>query len=149
MRLGIFGGTFDPVHLGHLVLAEHCREQAELDQVWFVPAARPPHKPDRPVTPYHHRVEMLTLAVSGNRAFQVCEIERDRPGPSYTVDTLNEILNGNPAVELFLILGGDSIRDFPNWYQPKRIMELASLLVVPRAVRATSGNNTCRRCFAV
>ncbi len=132
MRVGIFGGTFDPVHLGHLILAEQCREQAHLDQVWFVPAARPPHKPDQPVTTFHQRVEMLALAISGNPAFRISEIERDRPGPSYTVDTLAQILQENPGTDLYLILGGDSVRDFPTWYQPRKILEMASILVVPR-----------------
>ena len=90
-RIGIFGGTFDPVHLGHLVVAEQCREQAGLDQVWFVPAARPPHKPAGELTPFHRRVEMLQLASAGQPAFRVEELEKDRAGPSYTVDTLEEI----------------------------------------------------------
>ena len=91
MKLGIFGGSFDPVHLGHLILAERCREQAKLDRVLFVPAARPPHKQDQTQTPFHHRVEMLTLAISGNPAFQVDELENERTGPSYTVDTLETL----------------------------------------------------------
>ena len=91
MRIGIFGGTFDPVHLGHLILAEQCREQGRLDQVWFIPAARPPHKQGRPLTSFAQRVEMLSLAVAGNPVFRVDSLEKDRPGPSYTVDTLEEI----------------------------------------------------------
>ena len=88
MRVGVFGGTFDPVHLGHLILAEQCREQAALDQVLFIPSARPPHKQNVPVTPFDRRVEMLALAISGQPAFRIDEMEKDRPGPSYTVDTL-------------------------------------------------------------
>src|SRR5207302_3037905 len=87
MRIGVFGGTFDPVHLGHLILAEQCREQARLDQVWFVPAASPPHKPDQVITPFAQRVEMLALALAGQPAFRVEELEKDRAGPSYTADT--------------------------------------------------------------
>src|SRR5437763_11496001 len=88
MHVGVFGGTFDPVHFGHLVIAEQCREQARLDQVWFVPAARPPHKPGPAVSPFERRSEMLKLAVAGNPDFRIDELEADRPGPSYTADTL-------------------------------------------------------------
>ena len=84
-RIAVFGGTFDPVHLGHLIVAEQCREQAGLDQVWFVPAARPPHKHAQELTPFARRVEMLNLAIAGQPAFHVEEIEKDRPGPSFTV----------------------------------------------------------------
>jgi nicotinate-nucleotide adenylyltransferase len=131
-RLGIFGGSFDPVHLGHLILAEQCRVLEELDRVLFIPAARPPHKSDQELTPFHHRVEMLTLAISGNPGFEVDELEKDRPGPSYTVDTLEAIHRREPAAELWLILGADSVVDLPKWYEPRRIVELAGLLVVGR-----------------
>src|SRR5436190_16823324 len=87
-RVGIFGGTFDPVHLGHLIMAEQCREQVELDAVWFIPSARPPHKPDRTLTPFRQRVEMLELALAGYPVFRVDELEELRAGPSYTVETL-------------------------------------------------------------
>ena len=90
-RIGVFGGTFDPVHQGHLIIAEQCREQAGLDEVWFVPAARPPHKQEQPVTSFARRVEMLALAIAGHPAFRVDELERDRPGPSFTVDTLEDL----------------------------------------------------------
>jgi nicotinate-nucleotide adenylyltransferase len=132
MRLGVFGGSFDPVHLGHLILAEQCRAQGALDRVLFVPAARPPHKTDHELTRFDHRVEMLTLAISGNPAFAIDELEKDRPGPSYTVDTLGTLCQREPAAELWLILGGDSVVDLPKWYEPRRIVELAGLLVVGR-----------------
>ena len=82
MRFGIFGGTFDPVHLGHLILAEQCREQANLDQVLFVPAALPPHKQQQALTSFGQRVEMLALAISGQPAFRIEELEKDRSGPA-------------------------------------------------------------------
>src|SRR5437016_3723431 len=132
MRLGVFGGTFDPVHLGHLILAEQCREQAKLDQVLFVPAARPPHKLDRELTKLQQRVEMLALAISGQPAFKIDEREQKRPGPSYTYATLEELRQDDPSAELFLIVGADSLHDLPGWVQPRRILELATLLVVPR-----------------
>ncbi len=132
MRLGVFGGTFDPVHIGHLIVAEQCREQGGLDQVWFIPAARPPHKQDRPLTPFGTRAEMLALALAGHPAFRVDELERDRPGPSYTVDTLEELHRREPAAALALILGSDSLADLPTWKDPARVARLAELLVVAR-----------------
>lgn len=133
MKVGVFGGTFDPVHLGHLIMAEQCREQAALDQVLFVPAAVPPHKRQQPITSFSHRVEMLTLAISGHPAFRIEELEKDREGPSYTVDTLTQLQQARPGDELFFIIGSDSLADLPIWYQPKRILELATLVVVERA----------------
>jgi nicotinate-nucleotide adenylyltransferase len=131
-RVGIFGGTFDPVHLGHLIMAEQCREQAELDQVWFVPAARPPHKQDQPLTGFAQRVEMLALAVAGMPAFRIEELEKDRPGPSYTVETLEELHRRHPDTQFSLLLGSDSLPDLPMWRNPTRIVELAELLIFPR-----------------
>jgi nicotinate-nucleotide adenylyltransferase len=133
MRIGVFGGTFDPVHLGHLILAEQCREQGRLDQVRFVPAARPPHKLDHPPASFGQRVEMLALALAGQPAFQIDEAEKDRPGPSYTVDTLAEMHARQPGDELFLMIGSDTLADLHTWRQPARVLELAALLVVARA----------------
>jgi nicotinate-nucleotide adenylyltransferase len=132
MRLGVFGGTFDPVHTGHLVLAEQCREQGRLDQVLFVPAARPPHKQETPLTPFHQRVEMLELAIAGQPTFRIDELEKDRPGPSYTVHTLEALRREHPGSELFLLLGSDTLHDLKHWYQPERIAELAGFFVVLR-----------------
>jgi nicotinate-nucleotide adenylyltransferase len=144
MRLGIFGGTFDPVHLAHLVMADQCREQARLDQVLFIPAPRPPHKREQPVTPFAQRVEMLGLAISGQPAFRIDELERDRPGPSYTADTLQELKERDPAAELCLIVGSDSLHDLPVWYEPARILELATLLVVARPGSAVLSEEALR-----
>jgi nicotinate-nucleotide adenylyltransferase len=132
MRIGIFGGTFDPVHYGHLVLAEQCREQGRLDAVWFVPSPRPPHKGEREMTRFEQRVEMLSLAVAGNAAFRVDELEKERAGPSYTADTLAELRRRHPADEFFLLIGSDTLSDLPHWYQPRRVIESASLLVMRR-----------------
>jgi nicotinate-nucleotide adenylyltransferase len=132
MRIGVFGGTFDPVHLAHLILAEQCREQGRLDQVLFVPAARPPHKQGIELTPFAQRVEMLSLAISGQPAFRIDELEKDRPGPSYTVQTLEQIQQRQPNAELFLLVGGDTLRDLPLWYQPATIVARATLLVTAR-----------------
>src|SRR5438270_13637789 len=132
MRVGVFGGTFDPVHLGHLILAEQCREQARLDQVWFIPAARPPHKSDRPLTPFAQRVEMLALALAGQPSFRIDELEKDRPGWSYTADTLAEVHRRHPGDEFLLLIGSDTLHDLRHWHDPARVAALAIFLVVAR-----------------
>jgi nicotinate-nucleotide adenylyltransferase len=132
MRLGLFGGTFDPVHYGHLLLAECCREQARLDEVWFLPAAVPPHKQNLELTPARERIEMLELAIGGHEPFSVCKLEVERGGVSYTVDTLQQLHEAEPARELFFLLGADMLHDLPNWREPARVCELALPLVVRR-----------------
>jgi nicotinate-nucleotide adenylyltransferase len=133
MRLGLLGGSFDPVHYGHLLLAECAREQCALDQVWFLPAAVPPHKQDKVLAGAEHRVEMLKLAIGGHEAFGVCMLEIERGGLSYSVDTLEQLQRDDPARELFFIMGGDSLADLPTWHRPERFCELAVPLVVRRA----------------
>jgi nicotinate-nucleotide adenylyltransferase len=133
MRIGIFGGTFDPVHYGHLIVAEQAREQAELDQVWFVLSARPPHKVDRSLTPFERRAEMLSLALAGQEHhFRVSTIEKDRPGLSYTADTLAAFEEQNRGADWFLILGADSVKDLPTWHEPLRITKKSTILVAAR-----------------
>ncbi|MHB1426123.1 MAG: nicotinate-nucleotide adenylyltransferase [Gemmataceae bacterium] len=132
MRVGIFGGTFDPVHTGHLILAEQGREQGRLDQVWFVPSAHPPHKDEPALTRFEQRVEMLALALAGNATFRIDELEQERPGPSYTADTLSELRRRHPAHEFLLLIGSDTLVDLPHWYQPLRILQQAGLLVMTR-----------------
>jgi nicotinate-nucleotide adenylyltransferase len=131
MRIGIFGGSFDPMHFGHLLLAECCREQGQLDAVRFVPAAVPPHKQQRDLTAAQSRIEMLELAIGGHSAFSVSRYETDRGGVNYTVDTLAHFCDEDPAGEFFLLLGADMFRDLPHWRQPERICALA----LPMAVR--------------
>jgi nicotinate-nucleotide adenylyltransferase len=132
MRVGILGGTFDPVHLGHLVLAEQAREAGRLDQVRFVVSARPPHKSGQALTPFAQRVEMLRLAMAGEPAFQVDEREEARPGTGYTVDTLEELHREMPDATLVLVVGADCLADLPQWRRPERIAELAEILVMGR-----------------
>ncbi len=131
MRLGIFGGAFDPIHYGHLLLAESCREQCGLDQVWFLPADSPPHKQHLQLTPAKFRLEMLELALAGNPSLAVSQIEIDRGGVSYTVQTLEQIHADRPDDQLFFLMGADSLQDLTHWRQPARICELA----IPVAVR--------------
>ena len=132
MRIGVFGGTFDPVHVGHLILAEQCREQGELGEVWFVPSARPPHKLDAVVTPFDRRADMLTLAITGQPQFRVDRLERDRPGPSFTADTLDELRQRHPEHTFALIVGADVLPDLKTWRDPKRILAAAELLAAAR-----------------
>jgi nicotinate-nucleotide adenylyltransferase len=132
MRIGIFGGTFDPVHMGHLILAEQCRDQAKLDQVWFLPAAHPPHKTGAALTRFEQRCEMIELATAGHPAFKVERIEKDLPPPSYTAETLAELHRRHPADEFFLLMGSDGLPDLPGWYEPRKVIERAGLVVVPR-----------------
>ncbi|MFM8953012.1 MAG: nicotinate-nucleotide adenylyltransferase [Planctomycetaceae bacterium] len=132
MRIGVFGGSFDPVHLGHLIVAESCREQARLDRVLFVPAATQPHKQDRRLAAPHHRVEMLRLAACGHEAFDVSTAEIDRGGVSYTVDTLAALAATHPNDALCLILGPDALADLPTWREPERIVAAAEIIAVER-----------------
>ena len=131
MRLGLYGGTFDPIHLGHLLLAESCREACGLDTVWFVVAGVPPHKRGER-TPVEHRLEMARIAVAGNAAFEVSEVEAHSPGPHYSYATLEAIGRERPGDELFFLIGADSLVDLPGWKNPERIVAAASLVVVNR-----------------
>ncbi len=133
MRIGIFGGSFDPVHLGHLLLANCCWRQASLDRVEFVPAAAQPLKPRGPVASEADRVAMLHLATADRPEFSVSTIEIDRGGVSYTVDTLRARQAEHPGAELFFLMGADSLADFPEWRDPVEICRLATPLVVRRA----------------
>ena len=132
MKLGIFGGTFDPVHYGHLVLADTCRLQLSLDQVRLVPAGAPPHKTDMAITDAHTRADMLKLAVSGYPEFVVDRREIRRTGKSFTVSTLTDFRNEFPDAELFFLMGADSLRDIPTWKEPERIAQLATIVAVNR-----------------
>lgn len=132
MRVGIFGGSFDPVHLGHLILAEQCLEQGKLDRVDFVPAPRPPHKTQGTHAKYDQRVEMLSVAVQGHSQFRVNTCEQNRPGLSYTVDTLRHLHASEPENEWFLILGMDSVHDLETWRDPQGIAKLCTLMIVKR-----------------
>jgi len=132
MRLGILGGSFDPIHLGHLVMAEVCREQLNLDEVWFVPAGHPPHKTDRELASAKSRAEMLEFALAGIPEFQISDIELKKDSTSFTVETLESLAAEDPERELFLIIGADSLHDFPTWKEPARIAELAKIIAVNR-----------------
>lgn len=132
MKLGLFGGTFDPVHLGHLLLAETAREACGLDEVWFVPARIPPHKQTAAITSPKARLEMLELAIAGHPQFRVDDLELRRDGPSFTVDTLRHLHDQRPADDLHVIIGADSLADLPTWKEPLEILRLAVVIAVNR-----------------
>lgn len=132
MRVGLFGGAFDPVHLGHLILAERCREEAGLDEVWFVPSYKPPHKADRELTRFEHRCDMLGFAVSGQPRFRVEPVERELPPPSYTLHTLEALAERHPGDEFHLLVGADTLADLPNWHRPADVLARAKLVAVAR-----------------
>jgi nicotinate-nucleotide adenylyltransferase len=137
VRIGILGGTFNPPHLGHLVCAQEAHLQLELDRVLFIPASIPPHKAVEDEPGANHRLALCRLAISGDeQRFDVADLEISRPGPSYTVDTLEELHSRAPDSELFLIVGGDIAAGLPEWHQPERVLSLATLAVAQR--RGTS-----------
>ncbi len=131
-RIGILGGTFDPIHFGHLRLAEEALEAWPLDEVLFVPAAVSPFKTDAPITDAEHRVEMVRRAIASNSRFSLSTVDVDRSGPSYTVDTVQRLREKYSADELVLIVGVDTLRGFPRWKDWRGIVAAASLFVGAR-----------------
>lgn len=132
-RLGVLGGTFDPIHLGHLVAAQEAWQQLQLDRVLFLPAGVPPHKPDRAITPAQHRLRMVELAVADQPHFGISQVDLNRPGPCYTLETLRLIREEwGPDPELIFVEGADSLADILSWYQPQKIIQLCSFAVVRR-----------------
>jgi len=133
VRIGILGGTFNPLHLGHLVCAQEAHLQLELDRVLFIPASIPPHKAVEDEPGASHRVALCRLAIAGDeQRFDVSDLEITRPGPSYTVDTLQELHSRAPDNELFLIVGGDIAAGLPEWHEPERVLSLATPAIAKR-----------------
>jgi len=128
--IGVMGGTFDPIHIGHLAIGEEAREALALDVVLFVPAGQPPHKPAGSVTSVEHRLAMVELALADNPAFELSRIEVERPGPSYTVDTVEALARGGD--DLVLILSAETVAELPSWHEPERLFDAARMAVVPR-----------------
>ncbi len=132
LRLGLFGGTFDPPHYGHLLVAQEVVERLSLDRLLFLVAGLPPHKLGAVLSPPFIRVEMARAAVAENSFFGVSEVELDRDGPSYTVDTLRQLRATHPDSELFFLLGADQLAEFHEWQEPDEIAGLATLVAVGR-----------------
>jgi nicotinate-nucleotide adenylyltransferase len=121
-RIGLFGGTFDPPHLGHLILASEAQSQLELDRLLWILTPEPPHKQEQSITPSEHRLAMVNLAIADNPAFELSRIELDRPGPHYTLDTIKLVAQQNPDADIVPIIGGDSLRDLPKWHRSREIV---------------------------
>ncbi len=131
-RVGVFGGSFDPVHMGHLGVAEEARERFGLDRVVFVPAAQPPHKGTKTLAAAADRLQMLRLAVEGNPHFLVSDIEMHREGPSYTIDTLEEIQRIYPEYQVYFIVGADSLADLHTWHRAGELVEKFDFIIIGR-----------------
>lgn len=143
MKLGVLGGTFDPIHIGHLVLAEEVRVRLGLDEVLFVPAGNPWFKADVPITAVEHRLRMVRLAIKDKPHFKLSTMEVERPGRAYTVDTMAELRGTlDSGGELFFILGWDNLRGLPRWREPERLITLCRLVAVPRVGEQAPDQNT-------
>jgi nicotinate-nucleotide adenylyltransferase len=132
MRLGIMGGTFDPIHNGHLFTAEEARVRFRLNNVLFIPNGNPPHKKDYPITPARHRYAMTLIATHANRSFGCSPMEMNRPGPSYTIDTLTLLREQNPDAELYYITGIDAVLDILSWRRHEDVIGMATFIAAPR-----------------
>lgn len=132
-KIGVIGGTFDPIHYGHLAAAEEARARVGLDKVTFVVARLPPHKLDEEVTPVQHRLAMVRLGIASNPFFEISTVDMERPGPSYTVDTISMLREqwGEDS-QVFFIMGLDSLAEMPTWHQPERLIQLCRLVAVTR-----------------
>ncbi len=132
MNVGLFGGSFNPPHVAHLVVAEVVRDQFGLDEVWWIPNSTPPHKPNDELAAVQHRLAMTKRTVEGNPAFRVCGVEVERDGVSYTVETLRVLQDQHPDTDFALILGSDSLDHFANWHRPDEIAERVPFIVYKR-----------------
>jgi nicotinate-nucleotide adenylyltransferase len=128
--VGVMGGTFDPIHIGHLAVAEEAREVLGLGRILFVPAGQPPHKPAGEVSPVEHRLAMVELAIEDNPAFELSRVEVDRPGPSYTVETVERLASAGDR--LTVILSAETFAELPTWHEPERLFAAARVAVAPR-----------------
>jgi nicotinate-nucleotide adenylyltransferase len=132
-RIGIFGGTFDPIHVGHLILAEEAWFQLQLDRVYLVPAGDPPHKRERRLAPVKHRLRMAQLATADSEYIHVSRVDADRPGPHYTSDMVRIVRERvGPQVELFFLMGTDSLQDLPNWHEARWLVDNCKLVALQR-----------------
>jgi len=127
------GGTFDPIHLGHLVVAEEVRYQLGLDEIIFVPAGQPWLKADRPISPAADRLQMVSLAIADNPLFKISAVDIDRPGPTYTVDTIDRLKDEIGAeARIFFLMGGDALGDLPRWKEPSRLAQMCRMVAFSR-----------------
>ncbi len=140
-RLGVLGGTFDPIHCGHVLLAQGVREQLDLDRVLFIPAADPPHKNSEDLTAARHRWTMVEIALNGLDGLQPSPLEIDRGGTSYTVDTLRHLVQDHPGADLHLIIGADNVCDLSTWHDPDGILAIARVVAGARRQAGASNDD--------
>jgi len=126
--IGLFGGTFDPPHIGHLILSAEAQAQLGLERLLWILTPNPPHKQGQPITPLEHRLVMVNLAISEDRWFELSTVEIERPGPHYALDTVKIIAEQNPDAKLVYLMGGDSLRDLPTWHRPKDLVAALHLI---------------------
>lgn len=131
-RVGLFGGSFNPIHQGHLIVAEFAAETLQLDLILFAPVVFPPHKAVTTLIPIEHRVKMIELSIANNDRFFLSRVDIDRPGPHYSVDTVQIIKGMYPQSTLFFVMGGDSFKSFPTWYHPDEIIKHCRVAVMRR-----------------
>lgn len=132
LRIGIFGGTFDPPHVGHLILAEECRTQLTLDKLLWVVTDNPPHKHYVQITPIEQRVVMVQKAIEGNPNFVLSRVDIDRPSPHFAIDTVRILKEQNPGAKMFYLMGGDSLHDLPTWNRPQDFIKICDGIGVMR-----------------
>ena len=144
-RLGVFGGTFDPIHNGHLFIAEEAADRLDLDSVEFIPSRTPPHRAQEPAASPVNRLEMVRAAIAHNGRFTASDAELVREGPSYTVDTLRGLRSERPDAEIYFIVGMDSLHDMPNWREPAEILSLAFIVAVERGGHEQRGLDVLER----
>ena len=132
MKIGVLGGTFNPIHIGHLILAEQIRDAAGLDKVLFIPANVPPHKATGETVSGDHRLQMVRLAISGNPFFEASDIELRRGGVSYTIDTIRTLREQHPGDEFYFVIGADSVPELPSWYKTAELVDLCTFLIGDR-----------------
>jgi len=138
-RVGVLGGTFDPVHYGHLFIAEYALHEFALDKIIFIPAARPPHKDNQGISSSEHRVNMLRLALENQSSYLLSTIEIEREGYSYTIDTIRDLIQQNPDTEFYFIMGMDAFIDLPSWKEPHELLRLCKFIVFYRPFSSSPG----------
>lgn len=132
MKIGLFGGTFDPIHIGHLIIAETVKDTLKLDKIIFIPAANPPHKLGKRITDSRHRLSMIQMAIVDHKDFQLSEIEIAHKSSSYSTETVQLFLDLYPSDELLFLIGGDSLKELHTWHEPDRLLKMIKIVVVQR-----------------
>ncbi len=142
-KIGIFGGAFDPIHMGHLILAQEALDKLSLDRILFMPTPSPYHRTDKSLQPLEDRINMVRLAIEDNERFELSDLEISLPGPTYTVNTLKAFRSANPDCEIYLIIGGDTLFSIENWYQAPEIFKIANIASARRCGQDKGESGSC------